>query len=1648
MNLFRNSIFLFLIIAGPVLGLQAQDVVITDISSTPVSCGGASDGTISVNITGGNGSYYYLLLKNAVPVEEAGPVSSQTYTFSNHDKFSSYLLIVDDTDTTTDFDFRVVPIGGPDPIQITYANATDIQCNNSDDGVITVRASGEKGNYIFDLTGPHSQTNETGTFTGLPQGNYTVAVSDRDGCPSTDVTGVLTIENPDPMVITVDQVRDLDCFGDHSGSISISVSGGRPFGLGSGYTYNWTGPNGFSSSAQDISNLQAGEYTVTVYDGNLCAEIAGPITLTQPNEIIAVLDDFDDVSCNGGNDGSVSITPSGGAGGFTYSWEGQVNGLVSTQEDPSDLPADTYNLTITDADACSQTFSSFVTINQPLPISASSTRVDIDCFGEGNGSIDLSPSGGTPAYRFAWTGPSGFTADTEDISDLEAGAYSVTITDANDCVMTFNSIDSIQEPEELLLSSVKKDISCGGVTDGAIDITVSGGTLPYLYSWKGPAGFTASSEDISDLRAGNYKLSITDGNGCTYDFPNVATIQEPPLIVVNYISQQDILCNGESTGSIEIDASGGVPPLIFRWTNSSGTTVSTDEDPTGLPADTYSLTVSDANGCTADYPDLATLTEALPLQSELTGTDVTCFGDGNGTISVSALGGTSPYEYSNVGETGPYQSGTTFTSLGPGIYTVWTRDANLCISTATITILEPEEIKVVDETISGDILCSGDATAQISIELVSGGVPPYMYSINGGVDFYPTSIFTNLPAGSYQTVVRDASGCTAMGKENVISEPAPLQIGAYSQVDISSCYDALEGAISITATGGTGSITYTLDGSITNTTGEFQNLAGGSHYISMEDANGCTLDTTVFLLNPSAIVFTDLSITNVTGCFGDASGVVHASASGGTGNLSFSLDGGLFQSSGTFSGLIAGTYTMTLKDESDCTLDTVFSITQPEGISSVYTRVTPISCAGANDGSIEALGSGGTPPLSYTLTPGGITNNTGLFPALAPDTYSVHIRDSEGCIGMDTIVTLTDPPSLVINSLTYNDVSCYGAADGSISISVSGGVAPYVFSVDNQASWSSDTIIGGLTPDSYEVYVRDAHLCTPYAGQISITEPPQITLSVDVTDIQTCSGDTTGAIEALATGGTGNMEYSLDDINYLPSGSFTSLTAGLYTVYVKDETGCDVNQSVDVNEPDPISATITKTDAIYGNLGTITITGSSGGTPPYVYSINGAAGPFTSDTAYTDLEAGNYHVIVRDLNNCTYEDLIEILDVAPLEVIVNISHVSCFGENDGSIEFVPQNAVGTVSYSIDSGRNYVPDPLFENLPGNTTYYLVAIDEAAKVFVGTATILEPAEIILTSKVTPAECNAFSNTGFIEVTASGGTGPLTYLWSDGSTAEDRINLGAGMYTLEVTDGNNCTISESMTIGSQVSVFANAGEDTTVCYGESLQLRASGRHTASWDPSPFITDPNEANPLTLGITQNTTFVLTITEEISVFNCYNKDSIHVSLYPQTGLIATEDTFIILGTSVQLEAIGGPFQEYRWEPEAGLNSSTIPNPIATPLESISYYVYGTNEYGCEEVDSVFIEVIEDLRAYNVFTPNGDGINEYFEIQHAERFPEIQVEVYNRWGSLLYSSTGYDSSTNWDGTTRGKEVPVGTYYYVIIPYRGAKPFTGHVTIIR
>ncbi|MCK5066835.1 MAG: gliding motility-associated C-terminal domain-containing protein [Bacteroidales bacterium] len=1495
MKAYRYSIFAILLIAFSAVSLSAQLLTITSVSTTPTTCATGTDGTITFSFTGGVAPYeWYIYEGGGIPVDFGGPTTETTITSTGRRKFASHIVVVKDINDNAAT--IIASVGGPDPINITSFLSTDITCNLANNGTITVTASGESGAHFFDLVGPVNETNTSGSFSSLPQGDYTVTVRDQGSCTTTDVTPTITINNPTPISAVVDNITDAGCFGESTGSIAITPAGGTPSGSGTGYTYAWTGPSGYSSSTEDIIDVEAGDYFVTITDRNGCSSMLGPYTVGEPTQINAVLDGSTDALCNGGNDGTASITTSGGAGGYTYSWVGQSNGLVSTDEDPVNLVADTYDLTILDSDGCSRTHLSFLTIDEPLPLSITVDAVnDVNCNGGNDGSVFITAGGGTPSYSFLWTGALfGYTSTDEDPSGMPADTYSVTITDSNGCIRVYTDLVTIDEPTPMIMTlDGSSDVSCNGGNDGSISITVSGGTPPYTFAWVGIVNGPASDvEDPNDLLADTYSLFIMDNNACFLSAINFVTIDEPSNLAVSVDLVTDVNCNGAATGAIDITPAGGTPVYIYAWTGPNGFT-STDEDLTGLTAGDYSLTITDGNGCSRDYINLVTINENLPIVATFSVTDLSC-GDplpsNNGAIDATVSGGI------------------------PGYTFLWT---------------EPSGFTATSEDING------------------------------------------LLPGSYVLEVTDNLGCVMLMPAQVVGMP-PVLTATTTQVDI-DCFGAGDGSIDLTATGGTAPYLFAWSGPLgyTASTEDISNLEAGAYSVIVTDSHGCPVPFTDIATIAEVAEILVSAVTTDVSCNGGADGTIGISVTGGTLPFTFAWTGpsGFTASTEDLTGLAAGNYSLTITDVNGCVVSfpDLVTLNEPAPLTVTYIQQDVTSCFDAEEGSIVAAGAGGTGAITYSLD-GSPPDLSGDFQNLAAGTYTLTLIDQNSCT-MDTTFEILSPPELLIDNISISDVTG-------------------------------------------------------------------------------CAGDTNGSLVVSGSGGTGNLEYSLDDVIYQSSATFIGLAAGDYTIYLRDENGCSATAPATVGEPVPVTALVVKTDASFGSLGSISISGAAGGTPPYEYSIQGPAGPFTSTTDYTDLAPAAYHVVVRDQNGCTYEELIDILDIIPLDMVINVTHLTCFGASDGSIEFVPQDAVGNVEYSIDNGSSFVSTPLFENLAGNATYDLVAIDDAGKVFTGSVTITEPTAIVFTHTVTPAECNAFSETGAIDITVTGGSGTYTYLWSDGSTDEDRVSILAGNYTVQIEDGNHCIVNEPVTVTSQVVVDAYAGEDTTICYGESIQLAGSGDYAPVWEPAQLLQRNDILNPVTLGITEPVTFVLTISETVSPYGCSNADSITVSLHPQVGIDVTEDAFIISGSSVQLETTGGPFSQYRWVPETWLDNSTIPDPIASPLEAIRYYVFGLNEYGCEEMDSVFIDVIEDITVYNVFSPNGDGINEYFEIEHAERFPEMLVEVYSRWGDLFFSTVGYDSGSWWDGTARGKEAPVGTYYYVIVPYNGAKPITGHVTIIR
>jgi gliding motility-associated-like protein len=1787
-------------------GIQAQDITEVSTISTPVTCGGGSDGTITIEVDGGVGDLNYYLYQSGAFLEFSGSIPDRTFTFSGYSKGVDYEIYVTDANSGTQNLVVNTSIGGPDPILVSVTSTSNVTCNGGTDGSATITVSGGTPGHNFlwegQLTGATSADQNPA---GLTADIYDLTVTDAAGCIKV-FTSLVTITEPDPITVTIAGVTNVSCFGGSNGSADITVAGGT-----SPYGFSWTGTTGYTSAQEDPTGMPAGTYSLVITDNSGCIQnFPDLFTITEPGDITALLDGSTDVSCFGGNDGTAQVTIENGTAPYSVRWIGDLTGHISTTEDPGNLVADTYDLEVTDDNGCVKVFDNIVIINQPDDITATFTITDVDCNGASTGEIAVLPQGGTTPYSFSWTGPNGYTSTSQDISGLEAGAYDLTITDAQGCIREFNNnvvdensaitatfivtnltcngagdgevdvtvnggtppytyswsgdngytnttnaditgldaanytltvmdalgciqsfpAQAVTEPAPLAATFSATNVNCFGYNDGTINVTVSGGTPTYDYQWTGPNGFIATTEDISGLEPGSYSLKVTDANVCeatytdavtitepteitvvptstdiscngagdgtittvtsggtpgyTYawtgpngfssDQPNLSsleagvysltvtdanscirvlnnfvTIDEPPAIAVNFTGQTNLDCFGDSDGTITIDVTGGVAPYSFSWSNSAGTVVSVVEDPSGLPAGTYSLVVTDNSLCTASYPDAVELTQPTQLTATLEKTDVLCAGENNGTITVTAAGGTAPYTYS-LFSGGPYTSSNTFTGLSKGTYNVYTRDANGCTTNGKATINQPETISY-QYSVSGQNLCYDDSSVTVTINNVTGGVAPFEYSIDGGTTYQTDSVFNNIPGGTYPVVVRDANLCEKAILPLTVFQPDSITITYYDQDDISSCSYAPEGRIAIQANGGTGEITYALNGGTPGNENEFTGLTGGNYVISMIDEYLCQKDTTVVILAPDPIVFDDATVIDVTGCPGDSNGQIEVSASGGTGQIRYSIDGSPLNPSGLFNGLTAGDYLVTAEDDNGCSNDTTLTVAEPLPVNIPSATAVPATCNGTSTGEITVVAEGGTPPYTFTLTPALLPpQNTGTFSGLPAGDYTVEVNDSESCGPVATgTITITEPPVIQVDSVKVEQISCNGSGDGKISVFISGGTAPYEYSIDNEVSYQSTSGFTGLAPGTYDVFVRDANGCSLYIDSYILNEPPVLTITGVVTDVAPCFGDANGTFTASASGGWNDYVYSIDGLNFQSTGEFTGLAAGDYTVTVQDTGSCSVTADFTIAQPEAVSATIVKTDYVGTTLGTITISDTAGGTPPYDYSIDGPAGTFSSTTSYTDLVAGSYEVIVRDANGCMYQDTIIILDIQPLNMAVSTTDVSCYGLVDASIEFQPLDAEGIVNYSIDGGTTYVTTPLFENLPGDSTYLMSAYDEAGKEYSGTVTINEPELLSVFASVSPANCNAFSETGGVDLTISGGTGVKTVLWSDGNTGEDQTNVVAGEHIYTVTDENGCEVTDTANIPAFVIVNAEAGKDTTVCAGSTLVLDAVPGDVMLWEPATYLSNTGVPDPVVSNISDTMVYTYTSRETGSGYGCYDIDTVRINVLPTYGLEITQDTFALEGQSIQLgTSTDGNFVSYQWIPETGLDQANVPDPVATLLTSTRYVLLATNDYGCIESDSVLIELVEDLTVYNAFSPNDDFTNDYFEIDNASKFPDIVVQVFNRWGSRIFYSEGYSDEKRWDGTFNGKDAPVGTYYYVIIPKPGATPITGNVTIIR
>ncbi|WP_281233076.1 T9SS type A sorting domain-containing protein [Flavobacterium gelatinilyticum] len=1280
-----------------------------------IACNGAANGSLSVTPSGGSTPYTYLWSNSAT-----------TSSISNLAPGNYDVTITDANSCQTTASFT---ISEPSALALSQASLTNVSCNNGANGTATVSVSGGTPGYTYSWA-PYGGTNATAT--GLSAGTFTVTVTDAYNCSS---TLDFEITQPDALSVTPSQTNIL-CNGTPTGSASVTVTGGTGT-----YTYAWAPSGGTASTA---TGLTAGTYTVTITDANNC-QATESFTITEPAVLTAIPVAQTNIACYGDATGSASVTASGGTGTYTYSWA-PSGGTASTA---IGLSAGTYVVTITDVNSCTATQA--FTITEPsAPLSVTSSSTPVSCFGGANGTATVSVSGGTLGYTYSWA-PYGGTASTA--IGLEAGPYTVTITDANGCTLTENV--TVGSPAQFAATFTKTDVSCNGGVNGTATITATGATFPYTYSWA-PYGGTAAT--ATGLAAGTFTVTIEDANGCVYQ--ESVTINENAPVGYTQ-SQTNVLCNGTSTGSATVTASGGTGTYTYVWSPSGGTAATA----TGLSVGNYSVLITDGNGCVATANFM--LTEPAVLDAVTSQTDATC--STGGEAEVTPNGGTTPYSY--LWSDG--QTTAAATGLTAGNYSVVITDANGCTITKNFTIGTTNTL--VATTSQTDVLCNGGNTGSASV-VPSGAVGPftYVWSPSGGT----ADTATGLTAGNYSVTITAGNGCSIV-KNFTISEPSAIAISP-SQTNV-TCNQGSNGSATVSVTGGTGSYTYSwapAGGTSATATG----LTAGIYTVTVTDANLCTATETITITEPDAIIATP-SKTDIS-CNGGVNGTATVTVTGGTGAYTYSWApyGG---TAATATGLAAGTFTVTITDANGCTGTQDIIIIEPAAITASIVQ-TDVTCNGLADGSATVTAAGGTGAYTYSWAPSGGTAETAS--GLAAGIYTVTITDANGCTGTQS-VTIAEPTALTA-AISHTDVTCNLGSDGSATVSVSGGTAGYTYSW--APSGGTAATATGLTAGIYTVTVTDANGCTA-TENVTIAQPTAIDVTAVTTNV-TCNGDSNGSIALTVTGGTGAYTYS-----WLHSGETTSAVSGLaagdYIATVTDANGCFSSLTITINEPAVLAATVSKTDVSCngGVNGTATAT-VTGGTGAYTYSWAPYGG--TAATA-AGLAAGTFTVTITDANGCTATQTIAIAQPALLIGTITGTDVSCPGSNDGTAAVVVTGGMAPYTYSWSPSGGTA-----DTATGLTAgIYTVTITDANGC-TATQTITIGVADDTTAPV-PTVANLPQITGFCSVLAAEIAIPTatdTCAGTINGTTTDPLNYtAAGTYTITWTydDGNGNTSSQNQTV-----------------------------------------------------------------------------------------------------------------------------------------------------------------------------------------------------------------------------------------------------------
>ncbi|QXP74030.1 T9SS type B sorting domain-containing protein [Tenacibaculum sp. AHE15PA] len=1631
-------------------------------------------------------------------------ITGTTYEFSISDVAggSYYVRIVDSANCEAVSTSTV--INAFDPItDIDIDSVKDIDCQDGEN--IEVKTSTDIAGVDYQITaGPAGYTlpavqavaagTDPATFTDLPTGSYTItATHPVTGCVFTKTYTVGTA--PDFTVIANNP--QATCFGDNGGSIDISFDASTTYGgvydyevldtSGNSLAIPITGTGISGVTTETITGLLAGTYYVeiTMTDTPFCTEPTNQFTINQPTAVISVTGVVNPgVSCTGIADATITATGADGFGGYTYQLEETLTPNVAivgydfatngTNNVFTGLAAGNYTIRVRDVNDCEGTS---VNVEVADPIAVSFTAVDTDnaCDTNVDGSILVTAAGGTGSYTYVLTNSGGteiantgvIATTTHTFNNLTADTYTVSVTDSNGCAQQA-PIDVIISEDLIFTLDETKNLTCNAPTAAEVVIEVASGSGTYTYEITGPSATVGSGTAFTSpltfnpTVVGTYTVTITDtGANPSCDVTRTIEIEAATLPSFTASVITDNICNGASNGAIRVTAiDNGISPLTYTILPNVGTFDATTNTFEGLPADTYIITATGANGCTFDVTETVNENPIIDISGAVTVTDFDCAvgtnTTNNATISVdtTGAGGTGDfvraifvYDNNTPADTSDditQDSGVfnfTITNEAGGEVTVTVFDSNNCADSATRTIAPFARITTVTITADRAIDCNEgeDILATYTSTLPIANVEYRLYDNTSNTLLETRAVdgdfVTLLPTGVYRIEVENTdTNCVFTEFYTVNDAPVfdliidNIQRACFNgtaSVDVSFNPTSPYSGDYTYEVFNVGGVTTGITGAGVGTTATtITGLAAGNYYvtISMIDTPFCSPESNPFeIVQPTVDLTLSEELTYIK-CTPTDSGEVSLTAVGGWGVYEYQLEktGEVspiqsFSNNAVITGLTAGDYTATVRDANNCIEAITFTLEDGIPITGTFT-VTPNVCIDESTAtiSVDAVGGqlqAGTPLLSYTYIleyPDGTrtaSQSSNTFTNLpAGIGYYVLVADGYSCDGRVGPIDIVDPTEVVASADIIEVITC-NRAEAVVEVSGTGGTGPYEFSTDG-----INFIAANATPNhrfdlpagEHQIYVRDNEACISDAITVRVNPYTDVTATLDVSSaFITCNGDANGVLIANAQDGFGNYEYQLVDENdveirtWQSDNSFTGLGVGTYKINVRStnaagEVCSTVTGEYTIAEPIALTGTAVATQNVScfgGSTGIITAQGFEGN-GGYEYNIISVpANPlYPADKFVTN---GVFENLPAATYYVTIKDVIGCTIVPPIEVVIT--------EPDAL-------QIGLNSVTQQTCLND-PSPIITvDVQGGTQPYFISINN-----VEIATPYNTGTISLGA----AEGIEDDTVYVISVRDSGGGCPSVAL--PAITTDEAIDLDLTVdweYTCPVGNIIVAIVADQYKNNMSYTLYDGAGSAVaTNTTGEFVDVAAGNGYTVT--ATNTISNCAQSSSDSIDI-----------EDIQALTMFIDDS------QKNKLIANVD-FGLPPYNFTVDGV-----DYGEE-----NEFTI-------LQTKDYTITVTDARGCQ-VTITIRGVYVTITVLNLFTPDGDGTNDFWYPLEVEPYHNIKVYIFDRYARKIVNYQGVVQG--WDGTYEGKPLPAGDYWYTIYfnELSGEeKKLMGHFTLYR